>query len=80
MAINCSNCGKFCIPVNGGAMYGESCDFEPPEPEEYCPACSDMLMKGAISHPECVIFGCWCYKPDYVRVAKSILRHRKRDR
>jgi len=75
---NCSECGRFCIPQDSGTMYGSYNDYEPPEDVLLCPRCADRKMAEAIRAPATIIVGCWWRKPDYVSVAKSILRHRRK--
>lgn len=75
---NCSCCGQFCWPHDSGTYYGSYFDLEPPDPEIFCKRCARKLMQGAVDNPEKVIVGCWWIKPDYVRVAKSILRHQRK--
>lgn len=71
--IQCEECGKFCQPYDHGTYYGSCTDIEPPEPSYFCKKC----VKRKLEHPETIISGCWWLKPDYVRIAKSILRHRR---
>jgi len=73
--IKCSECGKFCQPYDQGTYYGGVLDSEPPEdPDFFCKKCVVKKLKT----PERIIVGCWLYKPTYVRMAKSIIRHRKK--
>lgn len=79
---HCCNCGRFLSyspPVDYGIYYGSYYHMEPPEPSEYCPKCANEMMQRAIKNPESVITDCWWIKPNYVSVAKSILRHRRRN-
>lgn len=69
----CSICGKFCIPYDSGVQYGSYYDLEPPEEEMFCKQCYDKK----IAEPKKVIIGCWWIKPNYVSIAKSILRHQR---
>lgn len=70
--IRCSECGRFCRPVDAGVPYGPG-KLEPPEEEFFCQDCFNKK----IEHPEKVIIGCWWIRPQYVKIAKSILRHRR---
>ena len=78
MTISCCECGQFCVPVDAGCYYGDYYDFEPPDESYFCPKCSERRLQKAIQTPEEVIVGAWWQKPNYVSVAKSILRHRKK--
>lgn len=75
----CSECGRFCHPKDGGVPYGHAYDMEPPDPIEYCPSCADKKMERAILEPEKIISGCWWIKPNYVRVARCMLRRKRTD-
>ena len=74
---NCSRCGRFCVPKDEGTYYGSCNDTEPNEPEFFCAHCAQAETAEAIAAPDRVIINCWWMKPDFVRVAKSILRHRR---
>jgi len=76
--IRCYECGRFCIPADDGTFYGGPCDLEPPDTSFFCPVCAKRRMDVAMHKPEKVILGCWWIKPDYVAVAKAVLRHRRR--
>lgn len=76
-AIRCS-CGRFCIPADRGTHYGAAPDLDEPEETFWCPRCASAELQYAITTPEKVIIACWWRKPYYVRVAKSILRHRRK--
>lgn len=75
--IRCCECGRFCLPADSGVMYGGCTDMEPPEADYFCPRCAQQLLKKAQRTPESITAGCWWHKPNYVSVAKSILRHRR---
>lgn len=70
--IQCEHCGQFCKPHDSGTYYGSCIDMEPPDESFFCKKCVDKELET----PERVIVGCWWLKPNYVRIAKSILRHR----
>jgi hypothetical protein len=73
--VKCSYCGRFCEwDSDSGTYYGGTFDMEPLEPEHICKRCVAKELKT----PERVIVGCWWIKPTFVRVAKSILRHRRK--
>lgn len=74
MSYQCEYCGKFCKPYNSGVYYGGVLDIEPPETVYICKTCVDRELKT----PEKVIAGCWWCKPNHVRIAKSIIRHRRK--
>ena len=76
--LRCSECGRFCKPVDRGIYYGECTSTEPYDPELFCQSCYDKNMLEAKTTPEKVIIKCWWMKPDFISVAKSVLRHRKR--
>lgn len=71
----CEYCGRFVgYGADSGTYYGSYFDYEPPDPVYFCKKCVEERLQ----HPEDVITGCWWLKPDYVRVAKAILRHRRK--
>lgn len=72
--IKCENCGKFCRPYDSGTYFGTANDLEPPDESFFCEKCIKEILK----EPEKVISGCWWLKPDYVSIAKSIIRHRRK--
>lgn len=72
--IKCCECGRFCQPFDEGTYYGGFFDLEPPDPCYFCKKCVDKYLQ----NPESVISRCWWLKPNYVRVAKSIQRHRNK--
>jgi hypothetical protein len=77
--LKCDVCGKFMDRIyDEGTYYGSPKDCEPPDPVCYCKYCAKINMKVAMYKPELIVIGCWWRKPDYVLVAKSILRHRKK--
>lgn len=71
--VRCSECGRFCVPYDKGTYYGSCNDLEPPDPLFFCKKCVEKKLE----EPERVISRCWWIKPNYVRVAKSIVRHRR---
>lgn len=75
--ITCCCCGRFCRPVDTGNRYGTASDTEPPEEVFWCRKCAKKEMS-----PARIIFngnsGCWWVKPNFVSVAKSILRNRRK--
>jgi hypothetical protein len=75
----CEVCGRFCRPVDSGNVYGTCRDFEPPDPSFFCQSCYDRELDTAKKHPEKVIVGCWWIKPSFVAVAKSVMRHRRKE-
>jgi len=75
--MRCSECGQFCRPVDSGTFYGHCNDTDPPDPDFFCARCAKRNMDEAIKTPERIISRCWWIKPDYVLVAKSILRNRR---
>lgn len=74
--IKCEICGKFCKPYDKGVYYGGCLDLEPPDPVYFCNKCADSKAKD----PQKVIVNCWWIKPNFVRVAKCINRHRNRQK
>ena len=74
--LRCCECGQFIADTS--AFYGASCDVEPPDEDYYCPRCAAKNMPFARAYPERVVIGCFWVKPDYVSVAKSILRHQRK--
>ena len=72
--IRCEECGQFCRPADDGVYYGGCLDLEPPDPVYFCRRCVDKYLQD----PERVIVGCWWIKPNFVRAAKSIIRHRSK--
>ena len=73
----CCVCGQFCRPVDVGAYYNFD-SFEEPEDQFFCLSCGKSLLHKAVNNPENIIIGCWWLKPNFVRVAKSVLRQRKK--
>jgi hypothetical protein len=82
MLPNCCACGRFHNPhhldSDGGIHYGHSYDLQPPDPTQYCPKCAKEALEEAIQNPESIAINCWWIKPNFVSVAKSILRHRRK--
>lgn len=77
--LRCDICGRFINHVADiGCMYGNSESVDPPDDTFFCDRCAEKEMQEAITHPENVIVRCWLGKPNYVRVAKSILRHKRK--
>jgi len=76
MMPNCHICGRFCQPADVGALFNFS-TLEEPEDLFFCPRCAGSKLSQAMQKPESLVFGCWWHKPYYIRVAKSVLRHRK---
>ena len=81
--LHCTDCGRFThLGIRGsdsGTYYGGPCDTEPPDPHIFCPHCAGEQLEEAKRKPERTPIGCWWIKPYYVRVAKAILRHRRKD-
>jgi len=76
----CCYCGRFCIPVDWEAPYGSGDEVDPPEDEPICEKCNTRLVAMAIQDPARVATlagGTW-HKPNYMRIAESIVRHSKR--
>ena len=76
--IRCSICGRFCKPADDGVMHGSSYDWDPPDPEYFCKNCFNDLIAKAKDQPEKIPISCWWIKPQYVSVAKAIMRHRRK--
>lgn len=72
--MKCSECGKFCKSVDSGTYFGSVLDLEPPDPDYFCQEC----VNKKIEEPYSVISQCWWIKPNYVYIAKSIIRHYKK--
>jgi len=71
--IQCEECGKFCIPYDSGTYYGSVTDIDPPDTSYFCKKCVDKKLK----EPNRIIINCWWLKPNFVSIAKSILRHKR---
>ena len=77
--LRCCECGRFINQIaDSGMEYGGSQDVGPPDEDFFCEKCAKKELDIAMHKPEEVIIGCWCYKPNYVRVAKSVLRHKRK--
>ena len=74
--IRCCDCGRFCVPADSGTPYGSCQDLEPPETLFFCPRCAERHLNEAQTTPEKVNIT-WWRPPNYVDVAKSVLRHRR---
>ena len=73
----CCVCGRFVsYDADSGTMYGSSTSLEPPEDDYFCPRCAQKETDWYVSMGR--ILRCWWIKPACVRVASSILRHRRR--
>lgn len=75
---NCSDCGRFCRPGDVGVYYGDPRDLEPPDETVWCERCAMTRIEQAKNRPESIVVGCWWVKPDFVSVARAIVRHRRR--
>lgn len=71
ITIKCDDCGRFCKTVDSGIMYGSTSSLEPPDTSYFCQECVDKKVED----PYSVIVGCWWIRPNYISVAKSIIRH-----
>jgi hypothetical protein len=76
--IKCCECGKFCNPVDSGVMYGGAGALVPPDKDCFCNNCYQKKLEIARYNPEQIIIGCWWVKPNYVKIAKSVLRHKRK--
>ena len=72
--IRCTVCGKFCKVADIGAHYGGDLAEEQPDEEFFCESCVTEKLQDA----ERTAKEIWWYRPYYVRVAKAIMRHRKK--
>lgn len=71
----CCNCGRF-TPWDSdqGTTYGGYYDFEPPDPDYFCKQCAKEFLNNAINRN--YVINCWWMKPDWHRMAHSIIKHR----
>jgi hypothetical protein len=72
----CDQCGKFCGDnYDEGTFYGSYWDLEPPDPQIFCKKCSSTNIQKAIQSKH--LAHCWWKKPNWYRIAHSILKHQK---
>ena len=77
--LRCDVCGRFINHIaDCGTFWGNSENSDPPDETFFCEKCAKKELDIAMHKPEEVIVGCWWLKPDYVHVAKSVLRHKRK--
>jgi len=76
--IRCCECGQFipCFGGDQGVMHGGYSDYEPPPAQFFCDMCAEQRMWYLVKRGN--VWEGWWTPPDYVTVAKSILRHRRK--
>jgi len=77
---HCCECGRFVsyTAADCGTMYGNSTRLEPPAADFFCKSCAAENIAKAVARGSTI--DCWWIKPAWVRIAKSILRHRHKHR
>jgi len=72
--VKCDYCGRYAGQgADQGTTYGNCTMPEPPEPTDFCRACSGKQFQRAL---EKGLIRCWWIKPNWYRMAASVLRHR----
>ena len=72
--IRCCECGRFVkSTADRGAAWGNSYMMEPPDEEWFCEECAQRNIDSFLRMGR--VLRAWWIPPNFVAVAKSILRH-----